>query len=134
MLLYTDGVIEARNRSGAFYPLAERLPGWSRLRPQALVEGHPQRPAAARGQRPRRRRDHGRGAPRPSDLALRPHSRLPVCPGAAGRAGRHDGYARAARRSPGTRRGGAVAMSRPIPSRPASSGTGHEDGRSRRPS
>ncbi|MFF4825995.1 hypothetical protein [Streptomyces sp. NPDC001312] len=28
----------ARNRSGDFYPLAERLPGWTRLRPQALVE------------------------------------------------------------------------------------------------
>ncbi|MFB6963033.1 SpoIIE family protein phosphatase [Streptomyces sp. NPDC056309] len=38
LLLYTDGVIEARNRPGDFYPLAERLPGWSRLRPQALVE------------------------------------------------------------------------------------------------
>ncbi|MFE4413049.1 PP2C family protein-serine/threonine phosphatase [Streptomyces sp. NPDC056821] len=38
LLLYTDGVIEARNRSGDFYPLAERLPGWTRLRPQALVE------------------------------------------------------------------------------------------------
>ncbi|MEU6005393.1 SpoIIE family protein phosphatase [Streptomyces sp. NPDC047453] len=37
-LLYTDGVIEARNRSGDFYPLAERLPGWTRLKPQALVE------------------------------------------------------------------------------------------------
>ncbi|MEV0848896.1 PP2C family protein-serine/threonine phosphatase [Streptomyces sp. NPDC049954] len=26
LLLYTDGVIEARDRSGAFYPLSERLP------------------------------------------------------------------------------------------------------------
>ncbi|MFI9604101.1 PP2C family protein-serine/threonine phosphatase [Streptomyces sp. NPDC052043] len=38
LLLYTDGVIEARDRYGDFYPLAERLPGWTRLRPQALVE------------------------------------------------------------------------------------------------
>ena len=28
LVLYTDGVIEARDRSGAFYPLAERLRGW----------------------------------------------------------------------------------------------------------
>ncbi|WP_051969843.1 PP2C family protein-serine/threonine phosphatase [Kitasatospora azatica] len=27
VLLFTDGVIEARNRAGHFYPLAERLPG-----------------------------------------------------------------------------------------------------------
>ncbi|MFE0460794.1 PP2C family protein-serine/threonine phosphatase [Kitasatospora sp. NPDC058965] len=27
VLLYTDGVIEARDRAGRFYPLAERLPG-----------------------------------------------------------------------------------------------------------
>jgi serine phosphatase RsbU (regulator of sigma subunit) len=27
VLLYTDGVIEARNRTGLFYPLLERLPG-----------------------------------------------------------------------------------------------------------
>ncbi|MGW3039068.1 PP2C family protein-serine/threonine phosphatase [Kitasatospora sp. NPDC001159] len=33
VLLFTDGVIEARDRSGAFYPLAERLP--------RCADGHP---------------------------------------------------------------------------------------------
>ncbi|MEU9576092.1 PP2C family protein-serine/threonine phosphatase [Streptomyces chilikensis] len=28
LLLYTDGVIEARNPAGAFYPLTERITGW----------------------------------------------------------------------------------------------------------
>ncbi|MFJ5837844.1 PP2C family protein-serine/threonine phosphatase [Streptomyces shenzhenensis] len=37
LLLYTDGVIEARNRAGDFYPLANRLPGWARLEPEALL-------------------------------------------------------------------------------------------------
>ncbi|MCK7622606.1 serine/threonine-protein phosphatase [Streptomyces sp. RS10V-4] len=37
LLLYTDGVIEARDRSGAFYPLAERLARWQELDPAALV-------------------------------------------------------------------------------------------------
>ncbi|MBB4795149.1 PP2C family protein-serine/threonine phosphatase [Streptomyces nodosus] len=38
VLLYTDSVIQARNRAGDFYPLAERLPAWARLAPGALVE------------------------------------------------------------------------------------------------
>ncbi|WP_345942333.1 PP2C family protein-serine/threonine phosphatase [Streptomyces sp. SID2888] len=38
VLLYTDGVIEARNRAGDFYPLADRLPTWAQLPPQALIE------------------------------------------------------------------------------------------------
>ncbi|GAB2803095.1 PP2C family protein-serine/threonine phosphatase [Actinoallomurus bryophytorum] len=37
LVLYTDGVIEARDRSGAFYPLAERLPAWRGSDPDALV-------------------------------------------------------------------------------------------------
>ncbi|GLY81205.1 hypothetical protein Airi01_094720 [Actinoallomurus iriomotensis] len=37
LVLYTDGVIEARNRSGAFYPLAERLESWQDGDPEALV-------------------------------------------------------------------------------------------------
>ncbi|WP_377272646.1 PP2C family protein-serine/threonine phosphatase [Peterkaempfera sp. SMS 1(5)a] len=31
LLLCTDGVTEARDRTGTFYPLGERLAGWSRL-------------------------------------------------------------------------------------------------------
>ncbi|MER5863293.1 PP2C family protein-serine/threonine phosphatase [Kitasatospora sp. NPDC002040] len=36
-LLYTDGVIEARDRSGAFYPLAERIASWPPCDPQTLL-------------------------------------------------------------------------------------------------
>ncbi|MFD9407505.1 PP2C family protein-serine/threonine phosphatase [Streptomyces sp. NPDC059989] len=38
LLLYTDGVLEARDRSGVFYPLAERAAAWSGLHPRALLE------------------------------------------------------------------------------------------------
>ncbi|MEU5022506.1 PP2C family protein-serine/threonine phosphatase [Streptomyces angustmyceticus] len=37
LLLYTDGVIEARDRSGAFYPLADRVTAGSAAAPDALV-------------------------------------------------------------------------------------------------
>ncbi|MDN3354668.1 PP2C family protein-serine/threonine phosphatase [Actinomadura sp. DC4] len=37
LVLYTDGVVEARDRSGAFYPLAERLRAWPGGDPEALV-------------------------------------------------------------------------------------------------
>ncbi|WP_243639861.1 PP2C family protein-serine/threonine phosphatase [Streptacidiphilus pinicola] len=37
LLLYTDGVIEARNPDGEFYPLAERVPTWAGQRPDALL-------------------------------------------------------------------------------------------------
>ncbi|GAA4497698.1 PP2C family protein-serine/threonine phosphatase [Actinoallomurus oryzae] len=37
LVLYTDGVIEARNRSGVFYPLAERLASWQDGDPETLV-------------------------------------------------------------------------------------------------
>ncbi|QRX95575.1 PP2C family protein-serine/threonine phosphatase [Streptomyces noursei] len=37
LLLYTDGVIETRNRSGAFYPLTDRLAQWNEPDPAALV-------------------------------------------------------------------------------------------------
>ncbi|MFD9391119.1 PP2C family protein-serine/threonine phosphatase [Streptomyces sp. NPDC060000] len=37
VLLYTDGVIEARNSKGDFYPLAERLAAWSGHGPDALL-------------------------------------------------------------------------------------------------
>lgn len=38
LLLYTDGVSEARDSTGTFYPLAERLPGWSENDPDAFLE------------------------------------------------------------------------------------------------
>ena len=38
LLLYTDGVIEARDRDGRFYPLADRLAHWTAGTPQALLE------------------------------------------------------------------------------------------------
>ncbi|MEV1175210.1 PP2C family protein-serine/threonine phosphatase [Nonomuraea sp. NPDC049784] len=37
LLLYTDGVIEARDSTGAFYPLAERISRWADQTPDALV-------------------------------------------------------------------------------------------------
>ncbi|MEV8099700.1 PP2C family protein-serine/threonine phosphatase [Kitasatospora sp. NPDC085879] len=37
LLLYTDGVIEARDRSGAFYPFADRVARWTGSAPEALV-------------------------------------------------------------------------------------------------
>ncbi|MET8942959.1 PP2C family protein-serine/threonine phosphatase [Streptomyces sp. NPDC004542] len=38
LLLYTDGVTEARNASGDFYPLAERVRSWTGLSPQELLD------------------------------------------------------------------------------------------------
>ncbi|GAA2743921.1 PP2C family protein-serine/threonine phosphatase [Kitasatospora cinereorecta] len=37
LLLYTDGVVEARDRAGAFYPLTERVARWTGSTPEALV-------------------------------------------------------------------------------------------------
>ncbi|WP_393101546.1 SpoIIE family protein phosphatase [Streptomyces sp. LN325] len=38
LLLYTDGVTEARNRAGDFYPLAERVRSWCRFPPHELLD------------------------------------------------------------------------------------------------
>ncbi|MFG2193050.1 PP2C family protein-serine/threonine phosphatase [Streptomyces sp. NPDC048639] len=38
LVLCTDGITEARNPDGAFYPLGERLDGWRGLRPDRLAE------------------------------------------------------------------------------------------------
>jgi serine phosphatase RsbU (regulator of sigma subunit) len=38
LLLYTDGLIEARDVVGAFYPLAERLRDWTRYAPNELLQ------------------------------------------------------------------------------------------------
>ncbi|MFJ5517132.1 PP2C family protein-serine/threonine phosphatase [Streptomyces griseoluteus] len=37
LLLYTDGVTEARDSTGTFYPLAERITGWSEDDPDAFL-------------------------------------------------------------------------------------------------
>ncbi|MER6200572.1 PP2C family protein-serine/threonine phosphatase [Streptomyces sp. NPDC001586] len=37
MLLYTDGVIEARNTDGRFYPFTERVPQWATDDPAELL-------------------------------------------------------------------------------------------------
>ncbi|MFI1936181.1 PP2C family protein-serine/threonine phosphatase [Streptomyces purpureus] len=37
LLLYTDGVVEARDRQGTFYPLAARVAAWSGDGPEALL-------------------------------------------------------------------------------------------------
>lgn len=38
LLLYTDGLIEARDRAGAFYPLPERAERWSAAAPQLFLD------------------------------------------------------------------------------------------------
>jgi serine phosphatase RsbU (regulator of sigma subunit) len=38
LLLYTDGVIEARDRHGCFYPLAERTAQWAGVPPRDLLD------------------------------------------------------------------------------------------------
>ncbi|MFD0507978.1 PP2C family protein-serine/threonine phosphatase [Streptomyces chiangmaiensis] len=37
LMLYTDGVCEARDRSGVFYPLAERVARWADPEPETLL-------------------------------------------------------------------------------------------------
>ncbi|MCQ4081732.1 serine/threonine-protein phosphatase [Streptomyces sp. RB6PN25] len=37
LLLYIDGVIEARDRSGAFYPFAEQVGRWTESSPATLL-------------------------------------------------------------------------------------------------
>jgi serine phosphatase RsbU (regulator of sigma subunit) len=37
LLLYTDGVIEARDADGRFYPLAERIAQWAEAAPEVLM-------------------------------------------------------------------------------------------------
>ncbi|MGW2248666.1 PP2C family protein-serine/threonine phosphatase [Kitasatospora sp. NPDC001660] len=37
LLLYTDGVTETRDRTGAFYPLTQRVRGWTALPPRELL-------------------------------------------------------------------------------------------------
>lgn len=38
LILYTDGVIEARDQAGAFYPFAERAAQWAECNPKALLQ------------------------------------------------------------------------------------------------
>ncbi|GAA3169641.1 PP2C family protein-serine/threonine phosphatase [Nonomuraea salmonea] len=38
LLLYTDGVSEARDAAGVFYPLAERMGSWTQETPQGLLK------------------------------------------------------------------------------------------------
>ncbi|WP_330342349.1 PP2C family protein-serine/threonine phosphatase [Streptomyces sp. NBC_00557] len=38
LLLFTDGLVEARDASGAFYPLEGRLAQWAKCSPEALIE------------------------------------------------------------------------------------------------
>jgi serine phosphatase RsbU (regulator of sigma subunit) len=38
-LLYTDGLSEARDRNGVFYPLTTRAPGLREIGPEALLDG-----------------------------------------------------------------------------------------------
>lgn len=37
LLLYTDGVLEARDATGTFYPLADRVAAWSGMKPRDLL-------------------------------------------------------------------------------------------------
>lgn len=38
LLLYTDGLIEARDAAGVFYPLTERIGGWATRSPDAMLD------------------------------------------------------------------------------------------------
>ena len=38
LLLYTDGVTEARNHDGVFYPLANRVTAWANAEPEHLID------------------------------------------------------------------------------------------------
>ncbi|MER6975870.1 PP2C family protein-serine/threonine phosphatase [Streptomyces carpinensis] len=38
LLLYTDGLVEARDTAGVFYPLQERLALWTKCSPEMLIE------------------------------------------------------------------------------------------------
>jgi serine phosphatase RsbU (regulator of sigma subunit) len=38
LLLYTDGVTEARDSTGTFYPLAERITGWTDNDPDVFLD------------------------------------------------------------------------------------------------
>lgn len=38
LLLYTDGITEARDSTGTFYPLAERITGWTENDPDAFLD------------------------------------------------------------------------------------------------
>jgi len=37
LVLYTDGVVEARNADGLFYPFTERVPEWTKDDPDELL-------------------------------------------------------------------------------------------------
>lgn len=37
LVLYTDGVIEARDRAGDFYPFTQRAAQWTECNPKALL-------------------------------------------------------------------------------------------------
>nr|WP_245694283.1 PP2C family protein-serine/threonine phosphatase [Streptomyces abyssalis] len=65
LLLYTDGITEARDSSGRFYPLAERITEWSVSGPDALL------------QRLRRDLRHHVGGPLDDDAAVIAIERLP---------------------------------------------------------
>ncbi|OEV06633.1 PP2C family protein-serine/threonine phosphatase [Streptomyces nanshensis] len=38
LVLYTDGITEARDAAGRFYPLTDRISGWADSAPQTLIE------------------------------------------------------------------------------------------------
>lgn len=77
LLLHTDGVTEARDPAGAFYPLAERAARWADATPEAVVS-HLRRDLLAYA-----------GGQRGDDAALVAIRRTAVLPGP----GQHDGTA-----------------------------------------
>lgn len=78
LVLYTDGVIEARDRHGVFYPFAQRAARWSGCPPGALLD-HVQRDLIAHT-----------GGRLGDDVALIAVRRAPTGPGAR-RTARHGG-------------------------------------------
>jgi serine phosphatase RsbU (regulator of sigma subunit) len=90
LLLYTDGVVEARDAHGRFYPLADRVARWTDNSPETLMHHLRRDLLAHAGGRlgddaalialhrtvtpDRRRHHHGRGI---SDDAVRQNSETP---------------------------------------------------------
>lgn len=77
LLLYTDGVTETRDRTGAFYPLTQRVRDWTALPPRELLNHLHQDLIAYSDLRPQRRHRRPDRVPAPRRGAGRRRLSLP---------------------------------------------------------